>query len=76
MRRLLAVAAIAAAFAAPTAASADHYWRECGGVLDTNCSGWTCPTDCWRNDCAVWIDPLKDPMLARCIGPVGPFATP
>lgn len=71
MRRLMAAAIAAAALVAvPTSANADHvqYSRECGGILDTECNGWVCPTDCWHYDCIVWIDPLHDETLARCIG--------
>ena len=68
MRRLLLVAALAAAFVAPAAADAAEYYRDCGGILDTECHGWVCPTDCWQVDCLVWIDPLHDPFTARCIG--------
>jgi hypothetical protein len=66
MRRLLAVAATAAALAAPLtpiAASA----AECGGVLDYECTGWVCPTDCWYRECLVWVDPLHDEVLAQCV---------
>lgn len=71
MRRLLAATMIAAAFAAPTAANADHYWRDCGGVVDTECSGRVCPTDCWTRDCLVWIDVFHDSNTAQCLGGSG-----
>lgn len=67
MRRLLAAVAVAGAVLTPTAASADHYWRTCGGVLDYECSGRVCPTDCWTRDCLIWIDPLHDDSLAQCV---------
>lgn len=68
MRRLLATALSAAAvLAVPATANATHYDRTCGGVLDIQCEGWVCPTDCWRRDCVVWIDPLHDPNTAQCV---------
>ena len=70
MRRLLAVAAIAASFAAPMTAHASFYTRPCGGAVDTRCRGTVCPTDCWTNDCLVWLNPLHDSMLAVCRGPI------
>lgn len=70
MRRLLAAAVAAAAFAAPTPASATHYTRECGGVLDIECRGRVCPMDCFVLDCLVWVDPLHSPFTAVCVGPV------
>ena len=66
MRRLLAVAATAAALAAvPTAA---HAARTCGGAVDYQCTGTVCPTDCWQRSCLVWIDPLHNPNTAQCVG--------
>ncbi|HWL38510.1 MAG TPA: hypothetical protein VNQ77_20145 [Frankiaceae bacterium] len=71
MRRLLAATMITAAFAVPTAAAhADHYWRDCGGVVDLECSGRVCPTDCWTRDCLVWVDLFHDSNTAQCVGPV------
>lgn len=71
MRRLLAATAIAAAFAAPvTPAHADHYWRDCGGNVDTECRGRVCPTDCWTRDCLVWVDVFHDSQTALCVSPV------
>lgn len=70
MRLLLAATAVAAAFAVPTAAHATHYTRACGGVLDVECRGRTCPMDCFTNDCLVWVDPLHSPFTAVCVGPV------
>ncbi len=70
MRRLLAAATLAAAAVAPASAQATHYSRECGGVLDIQCSGWVCPTDCWTRDCLVWIDPLHNSQTALCVSPV------
>ncbi len=66
MRRLLACAISAVAFAIP--ANAHAYPRECGGVVDYECHGWVCPTDCWQVECLVWIDVLHNPMTALCIG--------
>jgi hypothetical protein len=70
MRRLLAALATVAALASP--AYAGHYPRECGGVLDVECSGRVCPfgTDCWTRDCLVWVDPLHDDTLAQCVRPL------
>ncbi len=65
MRRLLALAAIAGSLALPlTAANA----ASCGGVVDVDCWGTTCPTDCFSGPCTVWVDALKNPMTALCIG--------
>ena len=68
MRRLLAAAAVAAAFAAPTPALA--YDRTCGGVLDIECHGTVCPMDCFPGDCLVWVDPLHSPFTAVCVSPI------
>lgn len=68
MRRLLAAAAVAATVAMP--ASAFAYDRTCGGLVDTECHGWVCPTDCWQVDCQVWVDALRNPMTALCLNPV------
>jgi hypothetical protein len=71
MRRLLVAAAVAAAVVSPVApASASRYYRSCGGVVDYQCEGWVCPTDCWYRDCLVWVDARHDPMLAVCVQPV------
>ena len=68
MRRLLAVAAVAAAFAVPVSpAAANHYTRECGGHLDTECRGTVCPMDCFPGDCLVWVDPFHSPFSAVCL---------
>ncbi|HEX8003359.1 MAG TPA: hypothetical protein VF519_11765 [Mycobacteriales bacterium] len=67
MRRLLALAAVTAALAAPLAPAAVAYDRYCGGVLDYECTGWTCSLDCFYRDCTVWLDPLHDPLWARCL---------
>ena len=69
MRRLLAVAAVAAALAAP----AHAYYRECGGMVDMECRGRVCPTDCWDRDCFVWIDVRHDSNTAQCIGNIAPI---
>lgn len=68
MRRLLALAALTAAALAPSTASAAAYYRTCGGAVDYQCSGRTCPTDCFTGDCLVWADPLHNSQLALCIG--------
>lgn len=65
MRRLLAVTLTAATFAAPAATATHH--GECGGIVDIECTGRVCPTDCWTRDCAVWVDPLHDEVLAQCV---------
>jgi hypothetical protein len=70
MRRLLAVTVTAAALLAPASANAAQYYRECGGVLDIECSGRVCPTDCWTRDCLVWIDPLHNSNTAQCVRPL------
>jgi len=68
MRRMLAVAAVAAAFAAaPNAASATHYDRQCGGVVDIECRGTVCPMDCFGSDCLIWLDPFHSPFSAVCV---------
>jgi hypothetical protein len=70
MYRLLATAALAAVtLAAPTSARAE-YTRECGGIVDNECHGWVCPTDCWQRDCFLWIDVQHNPMTAQCVGDV------
>ena len=71
MRRLLLAAVAAVAVVTPTTAHADHYWRDCGGVVDYECYGFVCSTDCWFRDCLVWVDPLHDPFTAVCVRPVG-----
>ena len=71
MRRLFAVAAVAAALVVP--ASAHAYSRGCGGMVDMQCSGWVCPTDCWQRDCYVWIDLQHDAQTAQCLK-VGPLS--
>lgn len=76
MRRLLASAAVAAAFvASPVAADAGiQYSRTCGGVVDTECNGVRCPLgslDCFPAECLVWLNPFHDAQLAVCISPVG-----
>lgn len=71
MRRLLAVAALAAAFVSPSAAQAAvEFGRDCGGVLDLQCHGRVCHMDCFAYDCLVWLDPLHDPFTAVCVGTV------
>lgn len=65
MRYLVAVTALAASFALPTAVANA---ARCGGLVDVNCYGTTCPTDCFSGDCTVWVDALKNPMTALCIG--------
>jgi hypothetical protein len=69
MSRLLAAISLAAIALVPTIAHADgiSYDRECGGVLDTECHGTTCPTDCFTRDCLVWINVFHDAMTAQCI---------
>jgi hypothetical protein len=70
MRRLFAIAAATAALAVPaTAATAGtpSYDRVCGGVVDYSCRGWVCSLDCFYRECTVWLDPLHDPQLARCL---------
>lgn len=74
MRRLLAVAAVAAAFAAPAAtASADgvEYYRTCGGAVDYECNGTVCPMDCFPRQCLVWVDLFHDQFTAQCVQPLG-----
>ena len=66
MRRLLAGVALAAVSLAPAAPYA-YASGSCGGHVDTNCTGWVCPTDCWQRSCDVWVDALKDPMTAQCV---------
>lgn len=71
MRRLLAAVAVAGVALAPAVpASASHYSRSCGGVLDYECEGWVCPSDCWYRDCLVWIDPFHNPLVAQCVRPI------
>jgi hypothetical protein len=70
MRRLLATAAIAAAVFVPATAHADS--RSCGGVVDIDCSGYVCPTDCWQRDCLVWVDVFHNANTAQCVGAVTP----
>jgi hypothetical protein len=66
MRRALAAVAVASAlFAVPAHA---EYTRDCGGIVDDHCSGVTCPMDCFRNDCLLWLDPLHNPVSAQCLG--------
>jgi hypothetical protein len=65
MRRILAVALAAAAMSlVPATAQA----ATCGGLVDVNCYGTTCPTDCFSGDCTVWVNALKNPMTALCVG--------
>jgi hypothetical protein len=72
VRRLLAVAAVAAAFASPTApASAAEYDRTCGGAVDYECNGRVCPMDCFPVECLVWLDLFHDPFSAQCVSPLG-----
>ncbi len=68
MRRLLVLAAAVAA-AVPLATPALAYDRTCGGIADTECHGWVCPTDCWQVDCLVWVDVAHNPMTALCLNP-------
>jgi hypothetical protein len=73
MRRLFAtVAAAAALVVAPASAHAVEYSRPCGGIVDTECHGWVCPTDCWQRDCFLWIDVQHNSMTAVCVGQVAP----
>ena len=65
MRRLLALTLTAAALATPAAHAA--YSRDCGGILDAQCNGRVCPTDCWTRACLLWVDPLHDDTLAQCV---------
>lgn len=65
MRRLIAVAVVAVAAFAPMNAFA--YDRACGGILDTECHGVTCPMDCFDHDCLVWLDPMHSPRTAQCL---------
>ncbi|HWL38511.1 MAG TPA: hypothetical protein VNQ77_20150 [Frankiaceae bacterium] len=67
MRRLLAAAAVAAAFAAPASAGPEPYDRTCGGVLDYECNGTVCPMDCFPRECLVWLDPFHSPFTAQCV---------
>ena len=69
MRRLLAVAAVAAAFVAPSTAHAG-YPRECGGILDIECHGTVCPMDCFPRECLVWVDVLHNANTAQCVSPI------
>lgn len=69
MRRLLVLSALAAVAALPTAAHA--YTRTCGGIVDTQCHGWVCPTDCWQRDCYLWIDVQHNAMTAQCLNVPG-----
>lgn len=66
MRRLLAAAALAAAFAAPAPAAVAYDFR-CGGVLDTRCNGTVCAIDCVTHECLVWVDPFHTPYRAVCV---------
>ena len=74
MRRLLAAALMTAAVSAlPAPASAYHYTRTCGGIVDAQCRGWVCSLDCFYRGCLLWVDPLQEPQLALCTGPVAPL---
>ena len=65
MRRLLAAAAVtAAALALPAPAHA----YACGGLVDVNCTGTWCRLDCFSGPCTLWLDPLRSPHSALCIG--------
>lgn len=65
MRRTLAATLAAAAVSlVPQPAHA----VTCGGVVDIQCTGTTCPTDCFTGDCLVWVNALRNPMTALCIG--------
>lgn len=70
MRRLLAVVAVAAAFATPSAASAAEYYRACTGTHDTNCHTWVCRTNCFKQSCDVYVNALQDARTAVCVSPV------
>jgi hypothetical protein len=65
VRHFLALAAVTVSLALPGAAA---HAATCGGVVDVNCYGTTCPTDCFSGDCTVWVNALKNPMTALCIG--------
>ena len=70
MRRVLATLAIAGlATVAPTTAQAAEYTRDCGGMVDMECRGRVCPSDCWEYDCVVWLDLLHNSMTAQCVQP-------
>lgn len=71
MRRLLAAAATVALFAIPATAHA-AYSRECGGVVDIECRGRVCPTDCWDRDCLLWVDVQHKPNTAQCVQNIAP----
>lgn len=66
MRRLLAIAAVASAFAV-SPAQAGHYDRQCGGIVDAECRGYWCVMDCFSGDCLVWLDPQHNPHTAQCL---------
>lgn len=67
MRRLFAAAVAAAALVVvPGTAQASHYGL-CGGVVDIQCTGRVCPTDCWTYDCLVWVDLLHNSNTAQCV---------
>jgi len=66
MRRLLVLAAAVAA-AVPLSTPAFAYDRQCGGIVDNECHGWVCPTDCWQRDCYLWIDVQHNAMTAQCV---------
>ncbi|HEX8004053.1 MAG TPA: hypothetical protein VF519_15295 [Mycobacteriales bacterium] len=63
MRRFLALTAVAASLALPATAQA----ATCGGVLDVNCYGTTCWTDCFSGQCTVWIDARHSSQTALCV---------
>ena len=68
MRRVLAAAlATAAVLVLPATARAAESSRECGGVLDVDCTGYFCRMDCWYGECLLWVDPLHNPHSALCL---------
>lgn len=66
MRKLLVLAATAAALATPAAMPAAQAY-SCGGMVDMNCSGWVCPTDCWQRSCWIWVDLMHNSNTAQCV---------
>lgn len=66
MRKLILAAAVAgAAFALPTAPASA---AACRGVVDVNCYGLACLTDCFYGHCLVWVDPSGS--FSFCINPL------
>ncbi len=68
MRRLIALSAVAAAVSIVPAPSYASYVGSCTGQVDTNCQAWICQGNCFRRDCAIWINVV--PGTPLCISPV------